>query len=162
MRTELPFRLKVSGTDEFQDLRAISTSFRFDGWLRLDGASLHIEWSGYARRQEVGTTSVRDQRLPLPAETLLVPVGRLRRAELLGGWWRPRLALSARDDGALVVVPSEKHGAVHFWYARGDRILAATLAAELNRAIAATARLGGGSEEIVHLSANTPVTPPAV
>lgn len=160
MSGDLPFRLKVSGTDEVQGVRAISTSFRFGGWLRLEGDSLRIEWSGYARIQDVGAAGIRDEQLPLPAETLVVPLARLRRVEVLGGWWRPRLALSARDARALALVPSEEHGTVHCWYARGDRSLAVALAADLSRGIAAAAAAGRSTEEIVHLSDSTPVTPP--
>lgn len=160
MSDELPFRLKVSGTDEMHGVRAISTSFRFSGWLRLEGPCLRIEWTGYAHVQDVGTTGIRDERLPLPAETLVVPAGRLRRAELVGGWWRPRLVLTARDDRALAFVPSEKHGRVHFWYARRDRHVAVAVADRLGRAIAAALESGETTDEILHLSDNTPVTPP--
>ena len=160
MSGELPFRLKVSGTDEVQGFRAVSTSFRFHGWLRLDGAQLRIEWDGFARVQDVGAASIRDKRLSLPAETLIVPVARLRRAELLGGWWRPRLAISARDVRALALVPSEELGTVQFWYARRDRLCAVALSDGLGRAIAAAAEAGEVASDIVHLSASTPVTPP--
>jgi hypothetical protein len=160
MTNELPIRLKVSGKDEFRGAHAISTTIRFHGWLRLDGASLHIEWSGYAQVQDVGPLSVRDERLPLPAETLIVPVARLRRAELVGGWWRPRLAISARDSRALALVPSEDEGTVHCWYARQERKAAVAFAAALSTAIAAAA--GDNRAVIVHLSDSTPVTPPPV
>jgi hypothetical protein len=160
---ELPFILKVAGKDEVDVVRAVSTSFHFHGWLRLDGAVLRIEWKGHARVEEVELLSVRDEQLPLPAESLVVPLARLRRAELLGGWWRPRLAISARDLHALSVVPSEDQGVVSFWYARRDAALAADLAVQLQRGIAAALETGGSGAEIVHLSESTParpVTPP--
>jgi hypothetical protein len=160
MTDELPIRLKVSGKDEFRGAHAISTSFRFHGWLRLDAASLHIEWSGHAQVQDVGPLSVRDERLPLPRESLIVPVARLRRAELVGGWWRTRLAISARDGQLLALVPSEDQGTVHFWCARRDRKTAAAFAGSLSKAI--TDAAGEGLAPITHMSDSTPVTPPAV
>jgi len=158
MTSELPIRLKVSGKDEFRGAHAISTTIRFHGWLRLDGESLHIEWSGYAQVQDVGPLSVRDERLPLPAETLIVPVARLRRAELVGGWWRPRLVISARDSRALALVPSEEGGTVQCWYHRQERKAAGAFATALSAAIAATA--GDHRAAIVHLSDNTPTSSP--
>lgn len=160
MLEELPIRLKVSGSDRFEGVRAISTTFRFHGWLKLDGGTLRIEWTGYARVQDVEMLSASDERLPLPAEALLVPLSRLRRAELRGGWWRPRLAIGARDSRALALVPSEEGGEVEFWYARRDGRMAATLAASLVRGIGEAA--DAGPEEVVHLSDTTPVTPPRI
>jgi hypothetical protein len=157
---DLPIRLKVSGKDEFHGMRAVSTTFRFHGWLRLEAAFLRVEWSGYAQVQDVGPLSVKDDRLPLPAETLIVPVARLRRAELVGGWWRPRLIISARDGRALALVPSEEEGAVAFWYARRDRKAAIAFAASLSASIADAA--GDDLGAIVHLSDSTPIRPPAV
>jgi len=162
MNDELPIKLKVAGKDEFRGTHAVSTSFAFYGWLRLDGAALRIEWKGVARVQAVGPLSASDKRLPLPTETLVVPVARLRRAELLGGWWRPRLAISARDLEALALVPSEEQGTVHFRYARRDRTAAARFAASLAAAIAAPTALEERQAEIIHLSDSTPITPPSV
>lgn len=166
MTHDLPIRLKVSGKDEFDGLHALSTSFEFHGWLRLEGAALRIEWKGTARVQEVGPLSVSDERLPLPTEALVLPLVRLRRAELVGGWWRPRLAVSARDLEALALVPSEEQGTVHFWYARKEGKAAAEFAAALSSAIADSAgAIGEGHTEIIHLSdstPSTPVTPPRI
>lgn len=165
MPVELPFTLKVAGKDEYEGIRAVSTSFHFHGLLKLDGEVLRIEWKGHARVQDVELLSVRDEELPLPAETLIVPVARLRRAELLGGWWRPRLAISARDIHALSVVPSEDQGSVAFWYARRDGGLAAKIAIDLAQGIAAALEKGETGSEIVHLSDSTParpVTPPGL
>ena len=159
MSAELPFRLKVAGKDEVDGVRAVSTSFHFHGWLRLEGDSLRIEWGGHARVQDVEVLSVRDERLPLPAETVVVPLARLRRAELLGGWWRPRLAISARDIRALSLVPSEDQGTVNFWYARRDGAVASALCDELQRTIAAALASGDSPRDIVHLSDSTPARP---
>jgi hypothetical protein len=161
---ELPFRLKIAGKDEVDGVRAVSTSFHFHGWLRLEDGSLRIEWTGHARVQDVDLLSVRDEQLALPAETLIVPCARLRRVERLGGWWRPRLAISARDVRALSVIPSEDQGTVAFWYPRRDRALAIVFAERLSQATAVASGSGAAAGEIVHLSDSTPaqpVTPPA-
>jgi hypothetical protein len=146
----LPFKLKVPGKDQFTGLSAVSTSFRFQGLLRLEGNELTIEWSGEALVQEVGAHTVRDDRLPLPTEQILVPVSQLYGARLEGGWWRPRLRLQARQLAVLSVVPSEEHGAVEFWYARADRDAAVALASAL------TAGIGMGSRAHLEGPAGTP------
>jgi len=131
----LPFRLKVAGRDEFRGAHAVSTSFRFRGFLRYSSRLLSIEWTGSAHVQDVGALSVRDDRLPLPTETLEVPVERLRTATFRGGWWRPRLILCANDLQALATVPSEEAGTVVFWIARSDRLVAGGLASALTGAV---------------------------
>jgi hypothetical protein len=133
----LAFRLKVPGADEFRDLQAVSTSYRCHGVLRLDGELLTIEWGGEVHVQEVDPLSVRDDRMAMPDEWITVPVSQLSQATLAGGWWRPRLTLQARELGALAPVPSEEHGIVRFWYARGDRALARGMATALGAAFAA-------------------------
>jgi hypothetical protein len=143
----LPFKLKVAGSDEFRGLNAISTSFRFHGLLQFDGATLQIEWAGSAQVQEVGALTVRDDQLALPEETLALPVERIRAAELAGGWWRPRLEISANDLQALRIVPSENQGMVRFWYARKDGAIAAGLAARLNAAINSPRRADNASPD---------------
>lgn len=135
MTPVLPFRLKLPGTDLFSGLNAISTSFRVHGTLRLAGDLLLIEWSGVVRTQEVGPLTIRDEKEVLSEESLTVPVSQLDSATVVGGWWLPRLALYARERGALGAVPSEKDDAVLFWYARRDRPIAIALAAAINDAI---------------------------
>lgn len=116
----LPFKLKVTGSDEFKDFVAISTSYRFQGLLTLENEELRIQWAGTAHVQEVETIDVRDEKIPLPDEELILPVRELYRAKLAGGWWRPRVMIQARTINALQMVPSEDHGVVNFWYARAD------------------------------------------
>lgn len=154
----LAFRLKVPGKDEFRGLHAVSTSFRFRGFLRLEGHILTIEWGGVAQVQDVGALTIRDDHLPLPDERVSVPVSELYRATLAGGWWRPRLTLQAKGLGVLALVPSEEHGLVQFWYARADRIFARDLAAALGNAIH-TASLPGivpPAGSVIHESSSTP------
>jgi hypothetical protein len=144
MASILPFKLKVPGSDEFKSFAAVSTSYRFHGFLRLDHESLTIEWGGVAQRQEVGI-DVRDEKIALPDEQLVVPLSALYRARLAGGWWRPRLEVQARQVNALAFVPSEDHGTVAFWYARSDGRLAHAFATELSHAINRTLELGEGT-----------------
>lgn len=147
MNPVLPFRLKIPGKDEFVGLRAESTSFQFHGLARLDGAVLHLEWAGTAHVQGVDALSIRDEKLFLPAESLELPVERLRAAEVAGRWWRSRLELSARELHALAIVPSEELGVVRLWFRRRDRELASALAADLSRAIAAPPQLPAAGGE---------------
>ena len=158
MSAALRFKLKVAGTDEFRGVHAVSTSFRFHGLMRFNGVHLQIEWAGSARVQDVGALSIRDEQLPLPTETLTIPADRLWGAELSGGWWRPRLEISAKDVGALAIVPSEDQGKVRFWYARRDRAAAIALTAALNRAIASPPLASTVQPPL--LSDDTPGTPP--
>lgn len=136
MSSTLPFRLKVSGTDEFRGLRAVSTSFSFHGFLRLERYLLTIEWAGVARVQDVGALSIRDDRLPLPDESITLPVSQLYSAKLIGGWLRPRLAIRARRVGALAAVPSEDQGIVQFWLTRSERAAGKEMATAISLAIA--------------------------
>lgn len=131
----LPFRLKVAGADEFKDFVAISTSYKFQGLLTLEDDELRIQWAGTAHVQEVATIDVRDEKIPLPDEELILPVSELYRAKLAGGWWRPRVMLQVRTINALQMVPSEDHGVVNFWYARSDGRAAADLVSRLTSAI---------------------------
>jgi hypothetical protein len=140
MGPTLPFRLKVPGRDAVDGLGVSSTSFRVHGYLEVEGDTLVIEWGGTARVQEVKATTVRDDTEPLPDERLVVPAADLYRAELTGGWFRPRLRVQARRVGALAPVPSERFGAVDFWYDRSERFTAIEVARALREAIDAAER----------------------
>lgn len=136
MGPTLPFRLKVPGKDEIDGLGVTSMSFRVHGYLHLDGDLLVVEWGGTAHVQEVGT-AIRDETEALPDERLEVDVADLLRAELIGGWFRPRLRVQARRIGALASVPTEQLGRVDFWYDRAERFTAIEVARALGEAIAA-------------------------
>lgn len=133
----LSFRLKLPGTDTVRGLHAVSTSFRVHGLLRLEGDLLTIQWGGAVQIQDVSPLSIRDDREVLPDERFTVPAADLYRAALVGGWWRPRLTLQAKELGALAAVPGEEYGVAQFWYARRDRRVALAMAAAINDAIAA-------------------------
>jgi hypothetical protein len=139
MAPTLPYRLKVSGRDEFEGLGVTSTSYRVHGFLRVDGRGLVVEWGGTAHVQEIGM-SLREETEQLPTERIEVPFSDLFRAELTGGWFRPRLRVQARTVGALSRVPSEKFGAVEFWYDRSERFAAIEVFQALRAGIEATER----------------------
>jgi hypothetical protein len=137
--TLLPFRLKVPGVDEVRDFKAISRSYRFRGQLQVREQGLCIEWGGTARVQEADTIDVRDDQIHLPDESLDVPFTSLYRAQVLGGWWRPRLELQARELAALAIVPSSEAGLVRFWIAHRDRAVARQVAEQINAGVATAA-----------------------
>ena len=136
MTLTLAFTLKVSGRDEFRDFKAVSTSFRCEGLLTLEGDLVTIEWGGEARVQGVGLLSIEDERIGMPDEWVTVPVGQLGRASLEGSWWRPRLLLEERESGALSLVPSQAHGVVRLWYRRRDRAGARAMVEAMRETIA--------------------------
>jgi len=136
MGPTLPFRLKVPGKDEIDGVGVTSMSFRVHGYLHLDQEMLVVEWGGTAHVQEVGALKIRDETEALPEERLAIHVADLLRAELVGGWFRPRLRIQARRIGALGSVPSERFGTVDFWYDRAERFTAIELASALGEAIA--------------------------
>ncbi len=136
MNDVVPFTLKVAGKDQFQGVKAVSTSYRFRGLLRFDGASLWIEWTGTYRVQEVGALTARDEEAPLPVESLTVPLARVLNVRFRGGWLRPRLELSGRDLAVFETVPGEDGGIARLWLARQDREIAASLTSKINQAIA--------------------------
>lgn len=156
MAVILPFKLKVGGKDEFRGLNAVSISYRFHGLLRLEAEMLEIQWGGVGQVQEVAPLSIRDNQLALPDERLNLPVGELFRASLVGGWWRPRLILQARQLGTLAIVPSEAFGRVQFWYARADRAMAREMLAALLRAMAAAPLPGSSQPRLPEGSVSTP------
>jgi len=130
----LPFRLKVPARDNLAGASVISwTSFTFHGRLGFDGAELQVEWNGTAATDAVEGASVRSDVMALPAESVAVPLTRLRSARLVGGWWRPRVEITGNDLTALAAIPGEQAGEVQFWITRRDRKLAAALVAALHQ-----------------------------
>jgi hypothetical protein len=134
--TKLPFRLKIPKEDQIKGMDVTSKTFRVHGFLEVHEDLLIIEWGGTVNVQEVGMMGVRAEAQTLH-ERLEVPVADLYRAELTGGWFRPRLTVQARTVGALAPVPTEEFGVVNFWYDRSERFTAVAVAAELGEAIAA-------------------------
>jgi hypothetical protein len=127
----LPFRLKVPGKDALTATEASSTSFRFHGLLHLLEDTLLLEWTGLAQVERVSLLDVEEETVTFPAEELTLPLARVRRLRLRGGWLLPHLELMGNDLDALRIVPSEEAGRVHLWLARRDRRLAAAIAARV-------------------------------
>jgi len=136
----LPFSLRVPGKDSITWSSVSTTTFRFQGLIRLDGAWLHLEWKGSAQVEAVGGLSVRQETLPLPLEQLRIPLDRIRAVQFRGGWWRPRLEVQANDFETLGIVPSEEGGVVQLWIPRGERAQAQALAEAVTQAIRSAPR----------------------
>lgn len=147
----VPFRLKVPGKDLSSVGTVAWTTFRLEGLLSFDSGALRIQWSGTGLLDAVTGVDVRSEVVPIPSETLVVPLEQIRSARLLGGWWRPRLELTANDLDTLRSVPSEDGGRLRFWLALGDRRLATQVVAELHR----VARARSGSS-----ASGPPLAPP--
>ena len=130
----LPFRLKVAGKDLSAAATVAWTTFRLQGLLAFDGSLLRLEWSGTGAVDAVTGIEVRSETVSLPTECLGIPLHRVRSIRLLGGWWRPRLEVTANDLDALAPVPSSEGGRVRLWLARRDRALAAAVVAAILQA----------------------------
>jgi hypothetical protein len=160
MPSILRFRLKVPGFDQVRDFTAISQSYKFQGQLQVSAGGVLIEWGGTASVEQAGMLDVRDDKIKLPDEALEVPFHELHRAQLLGGWWRPRLELQARALAALSIVPSSEAGLVQFWYRRRDRQVATRVCNQISAGIAAAALGGSSSYPELEPSAEEAVTTP--
>lgn len=126
----IPFTLKVPGKDDMTWSEIASTSYRFRGFLRLDADQLLLEWAGSAEVEEVSLAGVRTERIPLPTESLAVPLSEIRTLRLAGGWIRPHLEITGNNLDLLRYVPGEEGGRLRLWLARRDRGAARRLAAE--------------------------------
>jgi hypothetical protein len=148
MDPTLPFRFKVPKTTEVDGSNVTGTSFRVHGYLGVDGDRLIVEWGGTVQVRRVGAMGVRDETQSLADERLAIPIADVYRAELAGGWLRPRLTVQARRVGALASLPSEHFGVVDFWYDRSERFTAIAVLQALTEAIehAASTLLDGESD----------------
>jgi len=144
MDAPLPFTLRVPGKDTVSGADVSSTTYRFHGLLHFDGASLHLEWTGTADIDEVAGADVRSETVALPAESLALPVHRIRSVVLHTGWWRPHLELNGGDLHALAIVPSEQRGRVRLYLSRGDRELARQVVDSLHEAMVSASRPEAG------------------
>jgi len=138
----LRFRLKVPGTDLSAGGTAAWSTFRIHGMASLDGEALRLEWTGIGTIDSVTGTEVQGETVTLPIDSLTIPLQALRTVRLLGGWWRPRLEITANDLSVLRSVPGEEGARVTLWLVRGDRRLAASLVDAVRTAVA---RLRGAS-----------------
>jgi hypothetical protein len=117
----LPFALRIPKKDTWSLGQFTSTTYRFQGRMRLGEAGLAIEWSGTAKVEEVGVGGVNEETVTLPHESVDLPLDTIARARLRGGWWLPRIEITCGDLESLRTVPSEDGGRVSFWIARSDR-----------------------------------------
>jgi hypothetical protein len=125
----LPFRLRVPSQDEHTLTEATSTTFKFRGIMRLEPGCLYLEWTGTGKRESHGLLGAESSTTTLPLESIELPLDQIRVMRFLGGWWWPRVVLSAMTLDGLRVVPSEEDGVVKFYIARSDREQAEALIA---------------------------------
>ncbi|HWA17244.1 MAG TPA: hypothetical protein VG817_12465 [Gemmatimonadales bacterium] len=125
----LPFRLRVPSRDEHSLTEHTSISFKFRGLMRLEPDHLYIEWAGTGKVEEHGLLGNATDIRTLPLESIELPLDQIRLMRFLGGWWWPRIVLSAVTLDGLRVIPSEEDGVVRFYLARSDRATAEALVA---------------------------------
>ena len=133
----LPFRLKAPGSDTLGFEGIESVSYRVDGLLRLADQSITLEWTGTRTTEQVSLDKVGTDVDELPPEWLELPIGRIAGAWVVGGWWRPRLELRARESGDFDGVPAARGVTLPLWIHRRDRGLARALALEIQACVAA-------------------------
>jgi hypothetical protein len=132
-----PFSLRLPKEERVHGPRHVSsTRHHIRGFARLEGAGLVLEWSGTIERSVVQWAEVWTERVPVPVSRATIPVRQVRRIELRGGWWRPRIDLRTSDLGSLASVPGAAPDHVSLWLARRDRRAAAELVAATEAAIA--------------------------
>jgi hypothetical protein len=119
----------VPSQDEHTLTDHTSTTFKFRGLMRLEPDRLYFEWTGTGKREMHGLLGTETDVRTLPLESFELPLDQVRVMRFLGGWWWPRIVLSATTLDALRVIPSEEDGVVKFYLARADRQLAESLIA---------------------------------
>lgn len=125
----LPFRLRVPSQDKHTLDEATSVTFKFRGLMRLEPGALYLEWTGTGKRESHGWIETETDVRTLPLESIELPLEQIRVIRFMGGWWWPRIVLSATTLDGLRVIPSEEDGVVRFYLARSDRALAEGLVA---------------------------------
>lgn len=131
----VPFRLKVPGQDHSSGGTVAWTTFQVHGLASLDGQSVRLEWSGSGTLDRVRGMDVQSEVISLPIESLLLPLPDLRSIQLIGGWLRPRIEITANELAVLGPIPGAHDGRIHLWLARGDRRLASTLIQAVHEAV---------------------------
>jgi hypothetical protein len=130
----LPFRLRVPSRKEHSITEHTEVSFKFRGLMRLETDHLYIEWVGTGTIEEHGLLGTEKDVRNLPLESFELPLDQIRVLRFLGGWWWPRVLLSAVTMDGLRIIPSEEDGVVKFYIGRSDRAIAeALIAAALSR-----------------------------
>ena len=134
----LPFRLHPTGRDTIGFERIESVSYRLSGLLRLADQGVILEWTGTRTTQQVSLDKIGTDVDQLPLECFELPFGRIAGAWVIGGWWRPRFELRARQDEDLNGVPSTRGVTLSLRIHRRDRGLAHAIASEIAARVAAT------------------------
>lgn len=124
----VPFRVSMPGSDTLGLEGARSVSVRVEGLLRVEGASLRVEWRIVRHVEQVSLTSIDVNDESTPIESIDIPIDEIADARLTGGWWAPRLRMRARKLDAFDGVPGAGPGTIMLRIARRDRRLATTLA----------------------------------
>lgn len=133
----LPFRLKGPGRDAVEWAGIESVSYRVDGLLSLADQRVILEWKGTRTTQQVSFDGIGTDVDEFPPERLEVPFGRIAGAWVIGGWWWPRLELRARGLEDFDGVPGTHGVTLRMRIHRRDRVLARTIAFEIERRVAA-------------------------
>ncbi|MEO8636163.1 MAG: hypothetical protein ABI587_12890 [Gemmatimonadales bacterium] len=151
----VPFSLRVSGKDLSAADTVAWTTFRLVGLLVCEANALRIQWSGTGLLDAVTGLAVRSEIVPIPPETLLVPLAQICSVQLVGGWWRPRLEMIANDLDTFRSVPGAEGAHIRFWLARRDRPLAKRVMTEVHLAARASSLLPSSGPSTA-LQATTP------
>jgi len=135
----LPFRLHPTGRDRIGFEGIESVSYRLSGLLRLADQSVILEWTGTRTTEQVSLDKVGTDVDQLPMEWFELPFGRIAGVWVVGGWWRPRLELRAREDSDFTGMPSSRGVTLPLRIHRRDRGLARAIASAIDARVAATA-----------------------
>jgi len=126
----ISFTLPVSHDQHVAGRQVVRRAARLQGLIRLENATLVIEWSGTIEWTEVRGPEVETRTEAVPATRREIPVGRLADVSV-GGWWRPRFELRATDLEALNGVPAAENGRWSLRISRAERRMANELVLNL-------------------------------
>jgi hypothetical protein len=127
----LSFTLPATHEQRAAGFRVARRVARVQGLIRLEGATLVIEWAGAIEWTEVrGPEVVLAKTETLAATRREIAVERLADVTVRG-WWRPRFELRAADLTALDGVPTADHGRLSVRIPRAERGTAQALVANL-------------------------------
>ena len=134
----LPFRLHPTGRDAIGFEGIESVSYRLSGLLRLADQCVILEWTGTRTIEQLSLDKVGTDVEQLPMEWFELPYERIAGAWVVGGWWRPRLELRAREDGDFTGMPSSRGVTLPLRIHRRDCGVARGIASEIDARVAAT------------------------
>jgi hypothetical protein len=126
----LSFSVPATHDQRAAGLRVARRVSRLQGLIRLEGASLVIEWSGAVEWTEVRGPEVLTRSETVAATRREIPAERLADVTVRG-WLRPRFELRAADLAAFEGVPTAENGRLSVRIPRAERRDALALAADL-------------------------------